>query len=415
MLQQAGLAADELFGSVKANGFLRDQRRKSLERLLFLSSTLLKKGQVPVTVGLGADSLNVVDAYWDLPAVGRLAVSDEPLFSYVVNWLFRDARGQGRAADVRTVLELFGSLLIDVALRRRDDFVIERPILVSSGPRGGVETPNWPEVARTLPPAPTGRLRVEMADAGTLRVEDADGATYELDAQSYSSQARSAILEGGLRLESGSWYRRIGRQILDRYIESYSEGEEDPAFSDPRDPTVRSRFEEALSLVAQHAPDTFADLQAHTQVVIPIRTPDSQGFSVDSCRGAVFVKPEEHVVGTIDYLVHENYHQKLDTINDLYPILEGMTGEVFPSPWRTDPRPMIGVIHGSYVFTRTAHTLLEITGALPELEEVSRPLVRMYRRQVGEALGTIEQNAKLTEVGRGFLRTVRAWQEALPE
>ncbi|MFD0712767.1 aKG-HExxH-type peptide beta-hydroxylase [Paenibacillus sp. GCM10027626] len=84
----------------------------------------------------------------------------------------------------------------------------------------------------------------------------------------------------------------------------------------------------------------------------PVNTPHLTGFSLNHLRGAIFITSENNVLETIDHLVHENGHNKLDILNDLHPLIEPSSQEdLYPSPWRTDLRPMEGLLHGAYVFT----------------------------------------------------------------
>ena len=50
-----------------------------------------------------------------------------------------------------------------------------------------------------------------------------------------------------------------------------------------------------------------------------------------------------------DTLVHEFYHNKLNLLLELNPILNNFnSGDDYFSPWRKVPRPMWGILHGCY-------------------------------------------------------------------
>lgn len=49
-------------------------------------------------------------------------------------------------------------------------------------------------------------------------------------------------------------------------------------------------------------------------------------------------------------LVHEVQHAKLTVLHDLFPLLETGARERFYAPWRRDPRPLLGLLHGAYAY-----------------------------------------------------------------
>jgi HEXXH motif-containing protein len=50
-------------------------------------------------------------------------------------------------------------------------------------------------------------------------------------------------------------------------------------------------------------------------------------------------------------LTHELQHTKLVALMDLFPLARTVRGELFYAPWRDDPRPIVGLLHGTYAFT----------------------------------------------------------------
>ena len=59
--------------------------------------------------------------------------------------------------------------------------------------------------------------------------------------------------------------------------------------------------------------------------------------------------------------VHENFHQRLFFMDEEIPILKEIPGPfICYSPWRWDPRPPHGLMHGTYVFTSVAKFFLRM-------------------------------------------------------
>ena len=46
--------------------------------------------------------------------------------------------------------------------------------------------------------------------------------------------------------------------------------------------------------------------------------------------------------------MHELHHMKLNLLMDSVPLYRRGSGELFYSPWRDDPRPLSGLIHGLF-------------------------------------------------------------------
>jgi HEXXH motif-containing protein len=102
-------------------------------------------------------------------------------------------------------------------------------------------------------------------------------------------------------------------------------------------------------------------------------------------------------------LVHEAEHVRLHLIELDHPCLESAADRhsVYYSPWRDDPRPLYGVLHGVHVFGR----VLEFLGRLLATESRMRRGVvekrfALVQAQVARGLEELRMYAPLTEVGR---------------
>ncbi len=49
-------------------------------------------------------------------------------------------------------------------------------------------------------------------------------------------------------------------------------------------------------------------------------------------------------------ILHEAMHLKLTLIENIVPLVEANTNTLFYSPWRSEERPIKGVLHGLFVF-----------------------------------------------------------------
>ncbi|MCC3436629.1 MAG: hypothetical protein EAZ39_27435 [Oscillatoriales cyanobacterium] len=111
----------------------------------------------------------------------------------------------------------------------------------------------------------------------------------------------------------------------------------------------------------------------------------------------------------VEALVHEYHHHKLHALLNLDPILvEGSPEEIYYSPWRDDPRPLGGILQGTYVF----QAVLEFGNKLlktdmPILQE-KRLQQRVYtvKKQLQTALKVLRTNAGFSSIGRGLIEGI---------
>ncbi|MEV0176374.1 HEXXH motif domain-containing protein [Streptomyces sp. NPDC050803] len=119
-------------------------------------------------------------------------------------------------------------------------------------------------------------------------------------------------------------------------------------------------------------------------------------------------------------LVHEFRHTLLNGLMHLTP-LTGDCPDLYHAPWRDDPRPLTGVLHGAFAFSGVARfwrtRCARDTGSALERARFEFALWRSQSRAV---LETLDALPALTATGRalvrGLLADLRSWHdEALPE
>lgn len=117
-------------------------------------------------------------------------------------------------------------------------------------------------------------------------------------------------------------------------------------------------------------------------------------------------------------LTHEAQHSKLSALLHMYSLHRFDTAHRFYAPWRDDPRPLRGMLHGLYAFTGVArfwrgHLL---SGCADTDDEAGLTAFEfaLRRRQLMKVLPTVLRDASLTDLGRRLvgrlLETVGAWQ-----
>jgi HEXXH motif-containing protein len=114
---------------------------------------------------------------------------------------------------------------------------------------------------------------------------------------------------------------------------------------------------------------------------------------------------------------HELQHAKLSALMDLFPLVSGEPAGRHYAPWRPDPRPLIGLVHGVY-----AHLAIADFWRRELATDDDRPLAEFeYARWRDAVHGTatrLAADAHLTDLGRhlihGVLSKVDGWREEVP-
>ncbi|WP_282700642.1 HEXXH motif domain-containing protein [Streptomyces sp. CC219B] len=119
-------------------------------------------------------------------------------------------------------------------------------------------------------------------------------------------------------------------------------------------------------------------------------------------------------------LVHEFRHTLLNGLMHLAPLTEDCA-DLFHAPWRDDPRPLTGILHGAFAFSGVARfwrtRCARDTGSA---RERARFEFALWRRQARTTLETLDTHPALTATGRklvrGLLADLRSWDDrTLPE
>ena len=99
----------------------------------------------------------------------------------------------------------------------------------------------------------------------------------------------------------------------------------------------------------------------------------------------------------------------LEEVGGIDPLILNLPDELYKSPLRTDPRPMIGVFHATYVSAKIAQVFLNIYNAIDD-RELLHPLAENLDEAIRGIL-EIEKHAKLTENGQLLVDNINEFIE----
>ncbi|MFE9690211.1 HEXXH motif domain-containing protein [Micromonospora sp. NPDC005806] len=114
-------------------------------------------------------------------------------------------------------------------------------------------------------------------------------------------------------------------------------------------------------------------------------------------------------------LAHEIQHLKLAALTDMFTLVEPGPAELFYAPWRTDPRPLEGLLHGTYAHLGVARFWRQQAQAAGSRAQRHHAEVEAARwtGAVGDSLLVLGAQRRLTPVGRhlvdGMAQVLRRW------
>ncbi|WP_460106267.1 HEXXH motif domain-containing protein [Streptomyces sp. YKOK-J1] len=344
----------------------------------------------------------------DAETADREAVESVLLHPSVGSWLSRTLRELRTEVDAGPAPAVLGdaarvhALAAAAALRARVPFRAVVPLT-----ERGVLLPSLGYA--TLPPNPADPVAEVFRDHGGSGVRCSSG-TVPLPAD----LTRDAPGWWALRRLRAPGVEPAGAPLLDDLDPWRHFLRRLPVARLDEDETRRWRrlYEDAWPLVAEQRridPEGLAEcLLAVTP--LPDRSPAEvfSGSDPEAFGGLLLTRPARPVDLAVA-LVHEAQHSKLSTLMDLVALMRGGREETHYAPWRADPRPLRGMLHGVYAFLGVAafwFALRERPGST-DAERAAADFEGALRRgQVEEGLGTLWAHAVLTHAGERFLRVM---------
>ncbi|MFH8614529.1 aKG-HExxH-type peptide beta-hydroxylase [Streptomyces sp. NPDC017979] len=183
----------------------------------------------------------------------------------------------------------------------------------------------------------------------------------------------------------------------------------------------QDRVARAYDVLARESPDEARAVTTVVKVLVPRPFRTARGGLVASASsadafGAVTLSLPYDATQTAAVLVHEARHQQLNALLGLVPLVRAAgdrpgeaAARLHYAPWRSDPRPVLGLLHGVFAFAGVARfwrrhrTRVTGTEALRADFEFA-----LLREQVLEGVGALASDDDLTEAGRLFVAAVVA-------
>lgn len=187
--------------------------------------------------------------------------------------------------------------------------------------------------------------------------------------------------------ELDPYWRTFGLPVADR-------------LTDPELARWRSLLDQAWRLLVDRHTHRLGTLAAAVRCLVPVRRAGRLGgvsASAAHAPGAVALTEPvtpHHLAAT---LVHEAQHYRLASLHDLRPLWEP-SPRLVHSPWRTDPRPVSGLVHGLVAFAAVAEFRSRERSEPADELDYARHL-----RQLRDAHDTVTGAPELTALGAALV------------
>jgi HEXXH motif-containing protein len=171
----------------------------------------------------------------------------------------------------------------------------------------------------------------------------------------------------------------------------------------------QQHLDQAWPLLVEHHRRWAEAIADGLSTVVPLRSTDRHPELSGSCHGAVgavsMTRPTSPL-GLALALAHEHQHNKLWALMDLVPLLRPSSDRDQYSPWKADPRPWIGLLHGAYAFLGLAD-MWRVQRHRPEGAadgtDVAHFEFALARAQVRHGVDVLQGSGLLTEAGARFV------------
>jgi HEXXH motif-containing protein len=170
----------------------------------------------------------------------------------------------------------------------------------------------------------------------------------------------------------------------------------------------------ACQLIDLAWPAAGGEFRSYTRLVVPFVSRCYSTFAEAAFLGAVFLGECRHpftdVMYTAEHLLHEHSHIRMRLIMEQDPVFRADPDELVVSPWRRDPRPVLGVIQGAFVFARVARLLRQAYHLLGEERFAVRH--REVTADLRDGLTLLRRNSRVSFTPVGETIFTQCEQEA---
>lgn len=172
----------------------------------------------------------------------------------------------------------------------------------------------------------------------------------------------------------------------------------------------------AWELIVEHLPE-YAEVlpMGLTSIVpepaVPFRLPSA---STGEAFGSAVIAASDEPAALAATLIHEFQHIRSSALQEIVPLHDDDRAERLYAPWREDPRPLGGLVHGVYAFLGVSAFWRALSRA-HRGDRLAAFEFAHWRAQAWEALEVVRDDVALTEEGQRFMAKLATafapWQD----
>jgi HEXXH motif-containing protein len=167
------------------------------------------------------------------------------------------------------------------------------------------------------------------------------------------------------------------------------------------------QLDEAWAILVRRHAGYAAELAQVGPVIVPVsRSRGLVASTSSSAFGAIVLSEPESVASLAETLVHELQHSKLNAVLDLVRLEDGANPLCY-APWRQDPRPLPGLLHGIYAFMSVVEFWRTQRHDDPGDRRADFKFL-YHREQVRATVHAVAAMPELTEYGARLVAAVRS-------
>jgi HEXXH motif-containing protein len=177
--------------------------------------------------------------------------------------------------------------------------------------------------------------------------------------------------------------------------------------SDDEVATWSESLRHTWQLLSDHHPETAAELASGLTTLVPCMTADYSASHNDAFGSVVLSLPPDATTFA-EVLVHEFQHNKFGVLLSLVDLLDPKGDNETPrlyAPWRDDPRPPTGLLHGVVSFLGV--TAFYHNQSIMDSRLIVQFEFEYHRMQTSQAVEILLNETTLSELGQRFLSKAR--------
>jgi uncharacterized protein len=208
----------------------------------------------------------------------------------------------------------------------------------------------------------------------------------------------------------------IALEDTDPYRDCY-EWAAEPRLSGPLHGAWDQRFRDAWDLIRRdhgaYAPGMAAGLTTVMPLSAAAADREVSATARDAFGAVAAALPASPAVLAL-LLIHEFQHVKLGAVLDMYDLYDKTDTRLFGAPWREDPRPLEGLLQGTYAHVAVTDVwrIRRHHVSRPDAEGAARRFAH-WRAHTASAIETLAGSGSLTPLGARFVdgmrQTVAPW------